>query len=261
MRRRAGAVGGDPVGQRPDVVHVRLRDLPGRRGVVPDQPAQRGGREPRAARPLRLHRPAVPGVVRAAGRGDRAATCPSSRILVCLDGPTTRSRSADLGAVPRPARRRPGAGRPNPVAESGVDDLAMIVGTGGTTGRPKGVMLTNANLETMTALTLMGYPFDGPPGVPRPGSAHPRGRRAVLPGARARRRDRDHARARRRRLPGARRAAPGDAHVPAADADLHGARPRGARHDGPLARCSASGTAPRRCRRPGSRRRSRGSGR
>ncbi|MBM6399784.1 acyl-CoA synthetase [Phycicoccus sonneratiae] len=46
-----------------------------------------------------------------------------------------------------------------------VDDVAMIVGTGGTTGRPKGVVLTGANLETMTALTLMSYPFpeDGRP--------------------------------------------------------------------------------------------------
>jgi acyl-CoA synthetase (AMP-forming)/AMP-acid ligase II len=44
-----------------------------------------------------------------------------------------------------------------------VDDVAMIVGTGGTTGRPKGVMLTHGNLETMTALTLMGYPFEGRP--------------------------------------------------------------------------------------------------
>jgi acyl-CoA synthetase (AMP-forming)/AMP-acid ligase II len=44
-----------------------------------------------------------------------------------------------------------------------VDDLAMLVGTGGTTGLPKGVMLTSRNLETMTALTLMGYPFDGRP--------------------------------------------------------------------------------------------------
>ena len=43
------------------------------------------------------------------------------------------------------------------------DDLAMIAGTGGTTGRPKGVMLTGRNLETMSALTLMGYPFDGRP--------------------------------------------------------------------------------------------------
>lgn len=39
------------------------------------------------------------------------------------------------------------------------DDTAMIVGTGGTTGTPKGVILTGHNLETMTALTLMGYPF------------------------------------------------------------------------------------------------------
>ncbi|WP_300678563.1 long-chain fatty acid--CoA ligase [Nocardioides sp.] len=43
------------------------------------------------------------------------------------------------------------------------DTLAMIVGTGGTTGRPKGVMLTCANLETMTSLTLMSYPFSGVP--------------------------------------------------------------------------------------------------
>ncbi|HEY2240686.1 MAG TPA: AMP-binding protein, partial [Streptosporangiaceae bacterium] len=31
--------------------------------------------------------------------------------------------------------------------------------TGGTTGRPKGVMLTGGNIETMSALTLMSYPF------------------------------------------------------------------------------------------------------
>lgn len=44
-----------------------------------------------------------------------------------------------------------------------VGDLAMVVGTGGTTGRPKGVMLSNRNLETMTALTLMSYPFTKTP--------------------------------------------------------------------------------------------------
>jgi acyl-CoA synthetase (AMP-forming)/AMP-acid ligase II len=44
-----------------------------------------------------------------------------------------------------------------------VDDLALVVGTGGTTGRPKGVMLSNRSLETMTALTLMSYPFTGRP--------------------------------------------------------------------------------------------------
>ena len=39
------------------------------------------------------------------------------------------------------------------------DDMVMLVGTGGTTGRPKGVMLTGHNIETMSALTLMSYPF------------------------------------------------------------------------------------------------------
>lgn len=43
------------------------------------------------------------------------------------------------------------------------DDIAMLVGTGGTTGRPKGVRLTSRNLETMSALTLMSYPFEGRP--------------------------------------------------------------------------------------------------
>jgi fatty-acyl-CoA synthase len=44
-----------------------------------------------------------------------------------------------------------------------VDDLVMLPGTGGTTGVPKGVMLSGRNLEAMTALTLMSYPFEGRP--------------------------------------------------------------------------------------------------
>jgi fatty-acyl-CoA synthase len=43
------------------------------------------------------------------------------------------------------------------------DDVVALVGTGGTTGRPKGVMLTDRNLEVMSAITLMSYPFDGRP--------------------------------------------------------------------------------------------------
>ena len=39
----------------------------------------------------------------------------------------------------------------------------MIAGTGGTTGQPKGVMLSAGNLETMSAATLMSYPFEGRP--------------------------------------------------------------------------------------------------
>ena len=44
-----------------------------------------------------------------------------------------------------------------------ADDIVMIAGTGGTTGQPKGVMLSGRNLEAMSALTLMSYPFDGRP--------------------------------------------------------------------------------------------------
>src|SRR4051795_8932274 len=54
-------------------------------------------------------------------------------------------------------------GENEPFHRDPVDDLALIPGTGGTTGKPKGVMLTGRNVETMTALTLMGYPFAGRP--------------------------------------------------------------------------------------------------
>ena len=55
-------------------------------------------------------------------------------------------------------------GEAGPAVDAGYrDDLALIIGTGGTTGRPKGVRLTGRTMETMTALTLMGYPFRGRP--------------------------------------------------------------------------------------------------
>ncbi|MFG1643176.1 long-chain fatty acid--CoA ligase [Amycolatopsis sp. NPDC049252] len=56
------------------------------------------------------------------------------------------------------------AARDDPPAEAPQpDDVVALVGTGGTTGRPKGVMLTDRNLEVMSAITLMSYPFDGRP--------------------------------------------------------------------------------------------------
>jgi acyl-CoA synthetase (AMP-forming)/AMP-acid ligase II len=79
---------------------------------------------------------------------------PKLTTLVCLDGePGTAASFADwlAGHAAEPYQATP------------PDDTAMIVGTGGTTGRPKGVMLTGRNLETMSALTLMGYPFGGRP--------------------------------------------------------------------------------------------------
>jgi fatty-acyl-CoA synthase len=79
---------------------------------------------------------------------------PKLSVLVCLD--------ADLPFAASFDRWLEGAGD-TPVAIEPVDDLAMIAGTGGTTGKPKGVMLSGRNLETMSALTLMSYPFVGRP--------------------------------------------------------------------------------------------------
>ena len=71
--------------------------------------------------------------------------------LVCIDGETDWAPSLEnwLGAEESEA--------------APLDDMTMLVGTGGTTGRPKGVMLTGHNIETMTAITLMSYPFEGRP--------------------------------------------------------------------------------------------------
>jgi fatty-acyl-CoA synthase len=92
-----------------------------------------------------------------------ASSVPGLRLLVCLDG----TESADV--VPdaigfRQWLDRPG--QPDDVLAAGgtsADEVVMIAPTGGTTGRPKGAMLTASNLETMTALTLMSYPFSGRP--------------------------------------------------------------------------------------------------
>ena len=78
---------------------------------------------------------------------------PQLRVLVCLDGdvPGAQRFSDWIGDVHHVTEIAP------------PDDVAMLVGTGGTTGRPKGVVLTGHNLEAMTALTLMSYPFSQRP--------------------------------------------------------------------------------------------------
>lgn len=80
---------------------------------------------------------------------------PKLKTLVCLDKHTDLASSLSEWIANEPA----GAEAERPP----VDDVIMLVGTGGTTGKPKGVMLSQRNLETMTALTLMSYPFE-----PRP---------------------------------------------------------------------------------------------
>jgi acyl-CoA synthetase (AMP-forming)/AMP-acid ligase II len=79
---------------------------------------------------------------------------PKLKTLVCLNGETPTA--AAFGAWLENAGGFAGEVEP-------PDDTVMIAGTGGTTGKPKGVVLTGANLEIMTALTLMSFPFAGRP--------------------------------------------------------------------------------------------------
>ena len=75
---------------------------------------------------------------------------PKMKLFLCLDEARPDAPSLDRwldGADDTPIEIPP------------VDDVAMIAGTGGTTGKPKGVMLSGRNLETMSAMTLAGYPF------------------------------------------------------------------------------------------------------
>jgi acyl-CoA synthetase (AMP-forming)/AMP-acid ligase II len=82
------------------------------------------------------------------------AGLPKVRLFVCLDGEAADALTLDAWM----------AGVADDVFERvPPDDLAMLPGTGGTTGQPKGVMLYGANLEAMTAITLMSYPFEGRP--------------------------------------------------------------------------------------------------
>jgi len=76
---------------------------------------------------------------------------PKIETLVCLDQDTQEIGQWVAGLPGEPWQASP------------PGDIAMIAGTGGTTGKPKGVLLTGHNLETMTALTLMSYPFRGRP--------------------------------------------------------------------------------------------------
>jgi acyl-CoA synthetase (AMP-forming)/AMP-acid ligase II len=84
-----------------------------------------------------------------------APDLPKLKLLVCL-GTASPSWAVDFETWLEGV-----SGEPLDVES--LDDVAMIAGTGGTTGRPKGVMLSGHNLETMSALTLMSYPFSGRP--------------------------------------------------------------------------------------------------
>ncbi|SCX59997.1 long-chain fatty acid--CoA ligase [Variovorax sp. EL159] len=82
------------------------------------------------------------------------ADLPKVTTLVCIDKPMPFAPSLDQWLADASDA---------PIDVPVIDDVAMIAGTGGTTGQPKGVMLSGRNLEAMSALTLMGYPFEGRP--------------------------------------------------------------------------------------------------
>ncbi len=74
--------------------------------------------------------------------------------VICLDGEVAGAKTFDAWL---------GKASDDFFERETIDDVAMIPGTGGTTGKPKGVLLSGVNLEAMTAITLMSYPFEGRP--------------------------------------------------------------------------------------------------
>ena len=87
-----------------------------------------------------------------------APDLPGLSTLVCLDeaGAASVPGAIGLGAWLDGVSDEPWEAAPD-------GEVVVIAGTGGTTGLPKGVMLTERNIETMSAFTLMSYPFEGRP--------------------------------------------------------------------------------------------------
>jgi len=83
------------------------------------------------------------------------ARLPAVRRMVCVD--------AAVGATPVLEQWLDGASDQFSIAPADPHDVMMIMTTGGTTGRPKGVMQTHLAFESMVASRLVSRPTDHPP--------------------------------------------------------------------------------------------------
>jgi fatty-acyl-CoA synthase len=95
-----------------------------------------------------IYQPSFDGLV-----AEIAPDLPQLTTLVRLGDPGPDGRAEAFDSWLDTARDDPSAEAAPP------DEIVALVGTGGTTGRPKGVLLTDRNVETMSAITLMSYPF------------------------------------------------------------------------------------------------------
>lgn len=84
------------------------------------------------------------------------AACPKLKLLVCIDG-----EAPDALAMPAWLKDQPALA---PDRHCEPDELAAIMPTGGTTGRPKGVMLSHRNLTVSTTQSVINTPYE--PGEP-----------------------------------------------------------------------------------------------
>jgi len=76
--------------------------------------------------------------------------CPKIKNVVCLDRPEFDQWLARHGGQA-------------PDLPDAPDDVAILISSGGTTGRPKGVQITNRGIETMNSIFWACMPFDGRP--------------------------------------------------------------------------------------------------